>query len=87
MPTPIAMTEGPEWAHRKLEQEVCSEIIALQKLAIEIVYNKEELGRRPRVQRKEHLIEQTQTLNQYRANVRKKKNAYTKGSVKHNVPI
>ena len=32
IPTPIAMIEGPEWAHRKLEHEVCSEKIALQNL-------------------------------------------------------
>ncbi len=63
LPIPIAVTEEPEWANRKLAQEVRRKIIALQKLATELVHNKEERGRWQRVQRKEHLIEQTQTLN------------------------
>ena len=70
IPIPIAVTEGHEWAHRKLAQEVCSKIIALQNLATELVHNREERGQRPRAQRKEHLIELTQTLNQYRANIK-----------------
>ena len=70
IPIPIAVTEGHEWAHRKLAQELCSEIIANKKLATELVHNRQERGRRPRAQRKEHLIEQTQTLNQYRANIK-----------------
>ena len=70
IPIPIAVTDGPEWAYRKLAQEVCSEIIALQKLATELVHTREERGQQPRAQRKEHLTERTQTLNQYRANIR-----------------
>lgn len=66
IPTPIALSEGPEWTHRNLTHKVCSEIIALQKMASELVHTREEGGRKPRAQRKEDLTKQEQTLKEKR---------------------
>ena len=63
------------------------EIIALHKIATELVHNREERGRRPRAQRKEHLIERMQPSINTKPTSNNKTNTYTKQSVKHNVPL